>query len=345
MSEQAHRATILPVPEGTNRPLWSVMIPTYNCAAYLRETLTSVLAQAPVAEEMQIEVVDDHSTQDDPEAVVTELGKGRVTFYRQPQNVGYIRNFETCLQRSRGQLIHLLHGDDVVRDGFYRTLQRGFEQHPDTGAAFCRHIYMDEHSHWESFSPLEQPTSGILANWLEKIAAGQRLATPAMVVRRDVYEQLGGFDRRFSRAGEDWEMWVRIATQYPVWFEVEPLALYRVKRSGSLTEDSAFTGQLVQEMRLATEIIDAYLPSYLPEPRATERLNLAREMYTRWSMDTMQQMIAAGQFNRAIAQAQEVLRHSPSPKTVRAVMSLFLWHSLRWSGRSLYTNALVSSIP
>jgi cellulose synthase/poly-beta-1,6-N-acetylglucosamine synthase-like glycosyltransferase len=49
MKEQPlYRATIPPVPEGASRPLWSVMIPTYNCANYLRETLTSVLAQDPV---------------------------------------------------------------------------------------------------------------------------------------------------------------------------------------------------------------------------------------------------------------------------------------------------------
>jgi glycosyltransferase involved in cell wall biosynthesis len=111
------------------------MIPTYNCANYLRETLNSVLVQDPGSELMQIEVVDDCSTLDDPEAVVKELGKGRVQFYRQPENVGYIKNFETCLQRSRGQLIHLLHGDDCVRDGFYRKMQGLFEEYPEIGAA------------------------------------------------------------------------------------------------------------------------------------------------------------------------------------------------------------------
>ncbi len=35
------------VPAGIPRPLWSVMIPTFNCAAYLRETLASVLASFP----------------------------------------------------------------------------------------------------------------------------------------------------------------------------------------------------------------------------------------------------------------------------------------------------------
>ena len=51
-------SAIAPVPEWGRRPLWSVMIPTFNSAKYLRETLGSVLAQDPGPERMQIEVVD-----------------------------------------------------------------------------------------------------------------------------------------------------------------------------------------------------------------------------------------------------------------------------------------------
>jgi glycosyltransferase involved in cell wall biosynthesis len=266
-------ARIPPVKKEVIRPLWSVMIPTYNCASYLRETLASVLAQDGHINIMQIEVVDDCSTRDDPAKVVEELGRGRVEFYRQPKNQGYIRNFETCLQRSRGHLIHLLHGDDYVREGFYDRLQQGFETSPGIGAAFCRTIYVDEQGHWHYVSPLEQSTSGILSNWLQNIAAGQRVCTPSVVVRREVYEELGGFDRRLSCAGEDWEMWVRIATRYAFWFEVEPLAAYRMRRADSLTAGSAPTGELVRDMRKATEIVESYLPNYLPLAVAREVSN------------------------------------------------------------------------
>ena len=69
-----HCARIGPVDAAFVRPVWSVMIPTYHCARYLGETLRSVLAQDPGPDAMQIEVVDDHSTQDDPERVVREVG-------------------------------------------------------------------------------------------------------------------------------------------------------------------------------------------------------------------------------------------------------------------------------
>ena len=110
------------VPPGVDRPLWSVMIPVYNCAAYLPETLRSVLQQAPGPDEMQIEVIDDHSTDADVEKLVKEIGRGRIAYYRQPQNVGSLKNFETCLNNARGHLVHLLHGDDRVRMGYYQTI-------------------------------------------------------------------------------------------------------------------------------------------------------------------------------------------------------------------------------
>jgi glycosyltransferase involved in cell wall biosynthesis len=334
--KHTYPAAITPVPEGMPRTLWSVMIPTFNCASYLHETLASVLAQDPGAEVMQIEVIDDGSTQDDPAAVVKELGRGRVGFYRQKANVGYIRNFETCLERSRGQLIHLLHGDDYVRDGFYRQMEQAFEQKPEIGAAFCRSLYIDEQGHWQSISPLERSESGILSNWLEQIAEGQRLTTPSIVVRRDVYEKLGGFNPCFSCAGEDWEMWVRIAAHYPVWFEVEPLAAYRVKRSGSLTGNSALTGELVRDMRMATEIIESYLPAYLPKRRTQELLNKARKSYARWAIEMARQMLITGNLSRAIAHIQEAFKCNYSFGIICSVMKLLLlkgasciWQHLR----------------
>src|SRR5512143_2035432 len=223
----SYRAEIAPIGANSARPFWSVMIPTYHCARYLRQTLESVLAQDPGSEAMQVEVVDDYSTLDDPESVVKEIGKGRVTFHRQPQNVGHTKNFETCLTRARGKVIHLLHGDDYVLDGFYQKMQHGFESQTEIGAAFCRQIFMDETGIWKDYSPEEQVTSGILNNWLERLAEEQRIMTPSIVVRREVYERLGGFDSRLI-CSEDWEMWVRIASQYPVWYEVEPLAAYRM---------------------------------------------------------------------------------------------------------------------
>jgi hypothetical protein len=83
-----------------------------------------------------------------------------------------------------------------------------------------------------------------------------------MVVRRDVYERLGGFDTRIRRYGEDWEMWVRVAAHYPVWYEPEPLAIYRVG-DGSLTSEAMRTGENVRDLVRVIELIQPLLPEHV----------------------------------------------------------------------------------
>jgi glycosyltransferase involved in cell wall biosynthesis len=282
------------------------MIPTYNCAAYLRETLRGVLAQDPGPSLMQIEVVDDCSS-DHPEAVVAELGGGRVEFFRQASNVGHAENFNTCLRRSRGQLVHLLHGDDSVRDGFYATLGPAFDEHPDIGNAFCRYIAIDEDGQWVSLAPLERHASGVIQNWLELIATGQRLQAPAMVVRRAVYEQLGGFDRRIRAYGEDWEMWTRIASRYPVWHDPAPLALYRI-HTRSLSGRTVRTGENMRDLERVITIIQEYLP---PET-APALICRARENNALGALRRANRMLGAGERRAAQAQLRESLRLSRS---------------------------------
>ena len=295
------------------------MIPTYNCANYLQETLASVLAQDPGRELMQIEVVDDCSTLDDPEAIVRALAGDRVSFYRQPQNVGHIQNFDTCLQRSRGRLIHLLHGDDLVMPGFYGKLQAGFDRHPEIGAAFCRHAFIDELSNWTQLSDLEQPHSGILTNWLERIAVRQRIQTPSIVVRREVYEQLGGFDRRMKCWGEDWEMWVRIAAQYPFWYESQPLALYR-QRATSLTGKTIRTGENIQDFRQAIDIVREYLPA----PTAATLNRNALQNYACYALSTAESFLKVRDRTAAIAQIRAAMACHFSLSTMTMLLKLSL---------------------
>jgi glycosyltransferase involved in cell wall biosynthesis len=320
--QNLYQVTIPAVPDGIYRPLWSVMIPTYNCANYLRETLASVLAQDPGHEAMQIEVIDDCSTKDDPEAVVAELGRGRVGFYRQTENVGHAKNFQTCLERSCGRLIHLLHGDDCVREGFYIKMREAFDNRPEIGSAFCRHIFMDEHGHWQFISELLQAESGVLSNWLERIIVKQYIQTPSIVVRREVYESLGGFDQRL-RWYEDWEMWVRIATRYSVWYEVESLAVYRT-HSGSNSGRYVRTGENIRDVRRGLEIVQSYLPGYLPQATITKLLNENRKCSAVCALDTARKMLSAGDLEGAINQIKEALKSNHSLKIIQIALMLLL---------------------
>ena len=318
-SDTAHRARIPPVRADGPRPLWSVMIPTFNCSRYLVDALSSVLAQDPGPDLMQIEVIDDHSNEDDPQAVVQRIGQGRVQFHRQASNVGVAKNFATCLNRSRGSLVHLLHGDDCVRNGFYAKLGQAFAARPDIGAAFCRHIFMDADGHWLSVSPLEQRSRGVLDQGLERLAREQRIMTPSIVVRRAVYEELGGFDARLI-CSEDWEMWVRIAARYPIWYEVDPLALYRMHAHSN-------TGRHVgkaEDMRYTRAAIEMF-KHHLPRDRAGHLVRKARETYALAAISTAGALLDRGELGGVRAQLREAIRLSHSPK----VISRIAWFLLR----------------
>ncbi|NMG06417.1 glycosyltransferase [Brasilonema sp. UFV-L1] len=321
-----HRPVIPPVPEGVTRPLWSVMIPTYNCAEYLRQTLASVLAQDLGPKVMQITIVDDCSTQDDPAAVVEELGRGRVEFYRQPKNVGATKNFQTCLELARGKLIHQLHGDDYVHDGFYQKMQKAFSDYPEIGAAFCRNIFIDEHGNLQHYSDLELPESGVLpGKWLEQIVGVCRIQTPAIVVRREVYEKLGGFDHRFSLGGEDWEMWVRIAANYPMWYEVEPLAVYRL-HSQSLTRRNVVNGVYIEQLYKAITVFQSYLPKTFP----SKILKQAKRNCAFFALETADKLLAKGDIPKALSQIHTALRYSRSFRVIRSAARIILLYRTLW---------------
>src|SRR5437867_9825370 len=96
--------TIRTLPADDSRPFWSVMIPTYNPRAdYLEQTLRSVLEQDPGPEQMQIEVIDDGSTDDLAAQTVRRVGGGRVSFHAEPQNLGLANAWNRCIERARGQ--------------------------------------------------------------------------------------------------------------------------------------------------------------------------------------------------------------------------------------------------
>ena len=196
-----------PIASAEARPLWSVMIPTFNCAKYLRPCLESVLAQDAGRNRMEMEVIDDCSTEDDPAAVVRELAEGRVKFHRNARNEGPTRNFNICLKRSSGELVHLLHGDDYVLPGFYRKIEEMAEGHPEVSFFHARALILDEAGNTEGSSPsidnLRSPGNDVSPFYYTNL-----FRTAGVVVRRAFYEQYGGFNPKFIHVG-DWEMWVR----------------------------------------------------------------------------------------------------------------------------------------
>jgi glycosyltransferase involved in cell wall biosynthesis len=305
--------------QGGPRPLWSVMIPAYEGADYLERTIRSVLAQDPGAALMQIEVVDDHSVKEDLRAVVERIGQGRVDYYKKPQNAGVVANFNTCLERSRGRWVHVLHSDDLVLPGFYARLSEATKV-PGLGAAFCRFFFMDEEDHWTCISALEAKSPGVFSNWIERIAVECRIQAPAIVVCRQTYEEIGGFDPRLAHCA-DWDMWKRIASAYPVWYEPAVLASYRTHLKSD-TSRLMRTGANVRDMRRSIEYSQAYLPA-----TATARLSWrARRSCACYALNTAGGMLGKGDIRAAAAQTREALSASCSPLVMVRLAKTILKH-------------------
>jgi glycosyltransferase involved in cell wall biosynthesis len=258
---------------------------------------------------MEIIVIDDHST-DDTETIARRVAGERARVIRQPQNVGKVRNFETGLRACRGQLIHQLHGDDLVGANFYSRMTSAFRDFPSAGAFFCEARYVNVDGEVVGRTGAELPATGLLSDWLPKIAVSQRIQAPSMVVMRRAYEEVGGFDRRLDMV-EDWEMWIRIASRFDVGFVSDVYADYRLSPSGTSAQEVRF-GKVANRIRVLIEIVDQYLPPALVESIRKPR---NREM-AQYLAEQIQQLVRHGQYGSLPRAYLDILRFSSDPRTI-----------------------------
>ncbi|MFM8735844.1 MAG: glycosyltransferase [Pirellulales bacterium] len=208
------------------------MLPPYEPGETLRTTLLSVLQQVPQHESMQIAIVDDGSRRSDVRKLVAAVDTtGRVEIHADGPRLGISGNWNRCIELARGHLVHLLHQDDQVLPGFYRRMAQAFADAPRIGMAFCRSRIVDGEGRRLKTNSRLRWWRGVLPNWLPTIATRQRIQTPSAIVPRTTYETLGGYRGDLPQT-LDWEMWVRIAARFPVWYDPKPLAVFR-RHAGS----------------------------------------------------------------------------------------------------------------
>lgn len=309
------------VAEGVERPLWSVMIPTYNPNPdYLQQALAGILEQDPGAGDMQIELVDDGSAIFDPAEFLSQKNISRVSFHRQKSHLGIGGNWNRCLELARGRWVHILHQDDLILPGFYERLRYAFETKPEIGAAFCQQFLIDANGNRKQLlSRVSRNAPGILTDWIEHVFVKLSVQTPSIVVRRSVYEQLGGFDLSFDYA-LDWDMWKRIAARYPLWYEPEPLACYR-RHGRAATSVLMRSGKNMAEIGRSIEISKSYLPAALADRMSRQ----AREYYTWHAVHNAGQLLF---FERdllsTLAQLREGRKITSSAMVVKKIVELAL---------------------
>lgn len=275
------------------------MVPTCNPDDKFVEMLDSVLCQAAGRDEMQIAVVDDASDAIDVARLVRTIDQtGRVEVFTNRERLGLSGNWNRAIDLARGHLVHLLHQDDYVSPGFYGRIDRGFRSNAGVGMAFCRSRIVDEHGRLIKTSSRQRWVAGVLAGWLPTIAERQRIQTPSAVVARTTYEELGGYRDDLCHA-LDWEMWVRIAGQFAVWYDPRPLATYR-RHAANETSRLFASGAVWPDMARAIRINAESLPLSIRSRVVTASV--------RWhaasALRTAERQLAAG----AAAAAADTLR-------------------------------------
>ena len=151
---------------------------------------------------------------------------------------------------------------------------------------------------------------------IDRLAVCNLIMFPSIVVRRTAYEQLGGFHPDLFHSA-DWDMWKRIATRFPVWYDPEPLALYRIHR-GSDTSRLMQTGANIRDARHAIEIAEAYLPP----GRVGLLTRKARLYHALYAVELARERALRGEWGPAMAQLRAGLSCSASPRVWAAVLGL-----------------------
>jgi glycosyltransferase involved in cell wall biosynthesis len=229
--EELQRKTpaIEPVSSTVSRPFWSVIIPTYNRPAFFKKALESVLSQDPGPDQMEIIVADNCSSVGNAQQIVKELAWDRVTFYRHDANIGGTENQNFGLKKSCGRWIHILHDDDLLMPGFYDAYRGIIESNKDFVMIQGRVIHIDEKDRWLGVvGPMPTGSDYLLRDYHLEIAAGDNAHTCAGVVKRDVYEKIGGL--AFLEYCPDWDLRVRIAQIGAVGGTRRPYVMIRMHR-------------------------------------------------------------------------------------------------------------------
>lgn len=202
----------------------SVVIPAYNAAQWIEETLEGALAQTLPAD--QIVVVDDGSTDATPE-IVGRYGE-RVVLVRQA-NAGVAAARNNGVRHTSSDLLAFLDADDVwLPRKLERQVER-FEADPDLGLVYVGIEEVDAEG--RVLRVIDDGREGWLGDDF-------LLARPVTVgggsgsmVRRDLFEAVGGFDERLSTSA-DWDLYGRIGRRARIGFVPEVLLRYRVHDGG-----------------------------------------------------------------------------------------------------------------
>jgi glycosyltransferase involved in cell wall biosynthesis len=223
-----------PAQMAPHRPKVSVLIASFNHAAFVTAAIQSV--QAQTFQDFEIVVTDDGS-QDKTADVIAALNEPRLNLVRFPVNRGASAAMNDTVRRSRGQYLCILNSDDCFLPHKLERQVAFLDAHPEIGAVFAYPTLIDE-----TGTPID-PNSTFVgrifevpnrsqSDWLRHFFFSFNcLFHPTIMIRRGCYEVTGIYDERLAQL-PDFDMWIRLVAVFPIHIMAEPLTAYRVLPNG-----------------------------------------------------------------------------------------------------------------
>ena len=229
-----------------SKPLVSAIIPNYNYAKYLSDSIESVLAQT--YPNVEIIVVDDGSG-DDSKAVIDSYGDKITAIYQKNQGVSAARN--NGVAAAKGVYLAFLDADDIWLPTKLERQVEMFGADPELGLAHVGLVEFDD-----SGTRLNESTEGMSGSVAGELLRFERPVilgggSGAMVSRR-AFELAGGFDGRMSTSA-DWDFFYRVCSRSKAGFVNEILLKYRVHGSNMHANIKAMEHDMMLGYRKAFE--------------------------------------------------------------------------------------------
>lgn len=192
----------------------SVILTTYNgkTRGYIQQSIESVLAQSH--REIELIIVDDGSTDATPSLCERYLNDHRVSFISQDnKGPGAARN--TGIRLAKYDYVTFLDDDDFYEPKMIEKMYHEVTNHSDKniGMVYCRTRHIDSEG-----KVIKTPLYDGKIPVYEALFYGNMLSTPAVIIWKEVFNQVGSFCEQLMYA-EDYDLWFRISKS----FEVLPL--------------------------------------------------------------------------------------------------------------------------
>lgn len=220
------------IDRNSKNPLVSIITPTYNRPAYLKEALTSAVRQTYSNIEI---IVSDNCSLENPQAIVDSFDDPRIHFSRNETNLGMFNNTMKAFKMARGKYVASLLDDDMWEQDFLEKLVSPLEANPDLALAFCDHYIMNadgeiDYALTEHCSKLFNRANlkaGIYQPFFKLSLVDRAVSTAtAAVIRRDVVD----WDSIPPEVGGSWDIYLNYLccrSSLAAYYHPEKLTRYR----------------------------------------------------------------------------------------------------------------------